>query len=43
MADRIIVLHRGRLLGELDPVGQDIEHEFFERVLQADRELAVAR
>jgi ABC-2 type transport system ATP-binding protein len=43
MADRIVVLHRGRLLGELDPVGQDIEHEFFERVLQADRELAVAR
>jgi ABC-2 type transport system ATP-binding protein len=43
MADRIVVLHGGRMLGELDPVGQDIEHEFFERVLQADRELAVTR
>jgi ABC-2 type transport system ATP-binding protein len=43
MADRIVVLHRGRTLGELQPDGQDIEHEFFERVLQADRDLAGTR
>ena len=43
MADRIVVLHRGRTLGELEPAGQDIEHKFFERVLQADRDLAGTR
>jgi ABC-2 type transport system ATP-binding protein len=43
MADRIVLLHRGRTLGELDPGGRDIEHEFFERVLRADRDLVAAR
>lgn len=37
MADRVVVLHGGRLLGELEPRGQDVERAFFERVLQADR------
>ncbi|GAA1430039.1 hypothetical protein GCM10009616_13580 [Microlunatus lacustris] len=37
MADRVVVLHRGRLLGELEPDGQDVERAFFERVLEADR------
>lgn len=38
MADRVVVLHAGRLLGELDPGSQDVERAFFERVLHADRE-----
>ena len=37
MADRVVVLHAGRTLGELDPRSQDVERAFFERVLQADR------
>jgi ABC-2 type transport system ATP-binding protein len=37
MADRIVLLHRGRALGELDPAGADVEREFFARVLVADR------
>lgn len=37
MADRIVVLHRGRVLGELNPTGADIERAFFARVLDADR------
>jgi ABC-2 type transport system ATP-binding protein len=38
MADRIILLHRGRALGDLDPTGADVERAFFQRVLVADRE-----
>ena len=37
MADRIILLHHGRALGELDPAGVDVEREFFARVLVAER------
>ena len=37
MADRIVLLHRGRILGGLDPHGADLEHQFFQRLLQADR------
>ena len=37
MADRIVLLHRGHVLGELGPGGTDVEHDFFERVLSADR------
>ena len=37
MADRVVLLHRGRDLGRLDPRGSDVEHAFFERVLAADR------
>ena len=37
MADRIVLLHRGRILGGLDPHGADVEHQFFQRLLQADQ------
>ena len=43
MADRIMVLHRGRALGELDPAGADVERAFFARVLEADRHRAAVR
>jgi len=33
----VVLLHRGRDLGRLDPRGSDVEHAFFERVLAADR------
>jgi ABC-2 type transport system ATP-binding protein len=37
MADRIVLLHHGRLLGSLDPHGADVEHQFFQRLLEADQ------
>ena len=37
MADRIVLLHHGRILGGLDPHGADVEHQFFQRLVQADR------
>jgi ABC-2 type transport system ATP-binding protein len=37
MADRIVLLHHGRILGSLDPRGADVEHQFFQRLLAADR------
>ena len=37
MADRIVLLHHGRILGGLDPHGADVEHQFFQRLLEADR------
>jgi ABC-2 type transport system ATP-binding protein len=43
MADRIVVLHRGRTLGELDPAGRDVERAFFTRVLNADQNRAAVR
>jgi ABC-2 type transport system ATP-binding protein len=43
MADRIVVLHRGRTLGELDPTGPDVERAFFTRVLDADQHRAAVR
>ena len=36
MADQISVLHRGELIGELDPKGHDLERQFFELVLAHD-------
>lgn len=36
VADRITVLHRGRLVGPLDPDGTDLENTFFELVHAAD-------
>lgn len=32
IADRIVVINRGRLIGDLDPAAHDIEHGFFETV-----------
>jgi ABC-2 type transport system ATP-binding protein len=43
MADRIVVLHRGRTLGELDPAEADVERAFFTRVLNADQHRAAVR
>ena len=37
MADRILLLHHGRILGGLDPHGADVEQQFFQRLLQADQ------
>lgn len=36
MADRVVVLHRGHVCGELDASAGDVEHVFFQTVLAAD-------
>jgi ABC-2 type transport system ATP-binding protein len=36
MADRISVLHRGRIIGTLQPAAVDLERRFFDLVLQFD-------
>lgn len=36
IADRITVLHRGRIVGSLDPAGIDLERQFFALVHTAD-------
>jgi ABC-2 type transport system ATP-binding protein len=36
VADRITMLHRGRIVGTLDPHGVDLERQFFDQVYQAD-------
>ncbi len=36
VADRITVMNAGRLIGQLDPGGRDLEHEFFAFVLRDD-------
>jgi ABC-2 type transport system ATP-binding protein len=36
MADHISVLHRGRVVGSLDPHGADLERTFFELILAVD-------
>jgi len=36
MADRVVVLHRGRVVGALDPGSADVERQFFAMVLAAD-------
>jgi ABC-2 type transport system ATP-binding protein len=36
IADRITVLHAGRRVGSLDPMGVDLEKRFFDRVYEAD-------
>ena len=38
IADRIVVINRGRLIGDLDPATHDIEHGFFETVRIDDEE-----
>ena len=38
IADRIVVINRGRLIGDLDPATHDIEHAFFETVRIDDEE-----
>jgi ABC-2 type transport system ATP-binding protein len=36
VADRITVLHRGRIVGTMDPTGSDLEKRFFDLVYEAD-------
>lgn len=38
VADRVEVIHRGTLVGELPPDGADLEHAFFEMVHAADND-----
>jgi len=38
IADRIAVMHRGQVIGDLDPAGVDLEHRFFEMVYTAEKE-----
>lgn len=40
VADRVKVIHRGRLVGQLSPQGADLEHAFFEMVHAADCDAA---
>ncbi len=42
VAHRITVLHRGQIVGALDPDGIDLERRFFEQVYQDDLERGVA-
>lgn len=42
VAHRITILHRGEVIGALDPDGDDLEQEFFERVLRVDQKRGVA-
>lgn len=36
IADRVSVLHRGVLVGNLDPHGEDLEQQFFDLIREAD-------
>jgi ABC-2 type transport system ATP-binding protein len=36
VADRVVVVHDGRVVGDLEPGGTDLEHRFFAMVLAAD-------
>lgn len=42
VAYRISLLHRGRIIGTLDPGGHDLEEEFFDQVFRYDRERGAA-
>jgi ABC-2 type transport system ATP-binding protein len=42
VAHRISLLHRGRIIGTLDPSGHDLEQEFFDQVYLYDRERGAA-
>jgi ABC-2 type transport system ATP-binding protein len=42
MAHRITVLHRGKIIGTLDPRGTDLEQQFFDTVYRNDRERGLA-
>lgn len=42
IADRITMLHRGKVVGELDPGGIDLESQFFDRVYRIDVERGAA-
>ena len=38
IADRVLLMNAGRLIGELDITGQDLERTFFERIRQDDEQ-----
>ena len=38
IADRITVMHRGRVIGNVDPGGVELEHRFFDMVYTAERD-----
>lgn len=42
IADRISLLHHGRIIGSLDPQGVDLERQFFDQVYRIDEGLGVA-
>lgn len=42
IADRILLMNAGRLIGELDVTGQDLERTFFERIRQDDEQCTAA-
>lgn len=42
VADRISLLHHGRIIGSLDPAGVDLEREFFDRVYEIDQKADAA-
>lgn len=42
IADRVVLMNRGRLIGELDPRGLDLERVFFERIRADDAHRAGA-
>jgi ABC-2 type transport system ATP-binding protein len=41
VADRISLLHRGRIVGTLDPRGIDLERQFFDEIYRVDQEGAL--
>lgn len=42
IADRIVVMNRGRLIGELDPAAPELERRFFQKVVEDDERLEAA-
>jgi ABC-2 type transport system ATP-binding protein len=38
IANRIVIMNAGRLIGDLDPAGHDLEHAFFERIHADDQD-----
>lgn len=43
VADRISAIHRGRIVGELDPSGSELERAFFELVHRADQAMSAGK
>ena len=41
VADRISLLHRGKIVGTLDPGGVDLERQFFDEIYRIDQEGAI--
>jgi ABC-2 type transport system ATP-binding protein len=41
VADRISLLHRGRIVGSLDPEGIDLERQFFDEIYRVDQTMRV--